>query len=212
MATIEQKKKLIKTIKNPVRYFRLNFSRYGGEVAMGSITKGQYDYWVDRQSEFEEYIPQVDFDACFRVCPSCGYHHLMTAKQRLDFLTGSNKYDAVYISDTHREFSYKVPFATQQPAAVVGSAGLIARAWHWSYLRHGAPQVHGRFERMHNRRMTEENWASWVAMRMVAEALVRFKKDDNEIIKIKDIMESALPLKIKNKVTCKKGESWGSAK
>jgi hypothetical protein len=25
-------------------------------------------------------------------------------------------------------------------------------------------------------------------------------------------MESALPLKIKNKVTCKKGNSWGSAK
>ena len=37
-------------------------------------------------------------------------------------------------------------------------------------------------------------------------------KDDNEIIKIKNIMESALPLRIKNKVTCKKGESWGSAK
>lgn len=108
----------------------------------------------------------------------------------LDFLTGSNKYDAVYISDTHREFSYKVPFATQQPAAVVGSAGLIARAWHWSYLRHGAPQVHGRFERMHNRRMTEENWASWVAMRMVAEALVRFKKDDNEINFSKTFIDS----------------------
>ena len=43
MATIEQKKKLIKTIKNPIRYFRLNFSRYGGEVAMGTITKDQYD-------------------------------------------------------------------------------------------------------------------------------------------------------------------------
>jgi len=37
-------------------------------------------------------------------------------------------------------------------------------------------------------------------------------KDDIEISKIKNIMESALPLKIKNKVTCKKGNSWGSAK
>jgi DNA polymerase I-like protein with 3'-5' exonuclease and polymerase domains len=37
-------------------------------------------------------------------------------------------------------------------------------------------------------------------------------KDDNEINNIKNIMESALPLKIKNKVTCKKGQSWGSAK
>ena len=62
MATIEQKKKLIKTIKNPIRYFRLNFSRYGGEVAMGTITKDQYEYWSDNDG-FEEYMGQVDFDA-----------------------------------------------------------------------------------------------------------------------------------------------------
>ena len=97
----------------------------------------------------------------------------------LDFLTGSAKYDAVYISDTHREFSYKVPFATHIPSAVIGSSGLTPRAWHWSYLRHGAPQVHGRFERMNKRRMTEEDWAAWVGMRAVAEALVRFKNNEN---------------------------------
>jgi len=62
MATLEQKKKLIKTIKNPVRYFRLNFSRYGGEVAMGTITKDQYEYWTDNDG-FEEYMSQVDYDA-----------------------------------------------------------------------------------------------------------------------------------------------------
>ena len=61
MATIEQKKKLIKTIKNPIRYFRLNFSRYGGEVAMGTITKDQYDYCSDNDG-FEEYMGLVDSD------------------------------------------------------------------------------------------------------------------------------------------------------
>ncbi len=97
----------------------------------------------------------------------------------LDFLTGSAKYDAVYVSDTHKEFSYRVPFATHIPSAVIGSSGLTPRAWHWSYLRHGAPQVHGRFERMNQRRMTEEDWAAWVAMRAIAEALVRFKDNEN---------------------------------
>ena len=62
MATIKQKKKLIRTIKNPIRYFRLNFSRYGGEVAMGTITKDQWEYWSDNDG-FEEYMGQVDFDA-----------------------------------------------------------------------------------------------------------------------------------------------------
>ncbi|MDG2000490.1 MAG: amino acid ABC transporter substrate-binding protein [Alphaproteobacteria bacterium] len=97
----------------------------------------------------------------------------------LDFLTGSAKYDAVYVSDTHKEFSYRVPFATHIPSAVIGSSGLTPRAWHWSYLRHGAPQVHGRFERMNQRRMTEEDWAAWIAMRAIAEALVRFKDNEN---------------------------------
>ena len=97
----------------------------------------------------------------------------------LDFLTGSAKYDAVYIADTHKEFSYRVPYATHRSSIVIGSSGLVPRAWHWSYLRHGAPQVHGRFERMHKRRMTEEDWAAWVAMRAVAEALVRFKDNEN---------------------------------
>ena len=62
MATLEQKKKLIKTIKNPERFFKLDFTRYGGEVAMGTITKDQWEYWSDNDG-FEEYMGQVDFDA-----------------------------------------------------------------------------------------------------------------------------------------------------
>ena len=62
MASLKEKKKLIKTIKTPIRYFRLNFSRYGGEVAMGTITKDQWEYWSDNDG-FEEYMGQVDFDA-----------------------------------------------------------------------------------------------------------------------------------------------------
>jgi len=62
MATLEQKKKLIRTIKAPIRYFRLVFNRYGGEVAMGTITKDQLEYWEDNDG-FEEYMAQVDYDA-----------------------------------------------------------------------------------------------------------------------------------------------------
>ena len=57
MATLQEKKKLIRTIKTPNRFFRLSFTRYGGEVAMGTITKDQYDYWSDNDG-FEEYTCQ----------------------------------------------------------------------------------------------------------------------------------------------------------
>ena len=32
---------------------------------------------------------------------------------------------------------------------------------------------------MNKRRMTEEDWAAWVGMRAIAEALVRFKNNEN---------------------------------
>ena len=60
MATIKEKKKLIKTIKNPIRYFSLSFTRYGGEVAMRSITQDQFDYWEDKEV-YEENKSQVDY-------------------------------------------------------------------------------------------------------------------------------------------------------
>jgi hypothetical protein len=61
---IKEQKKLIRTIKNPHRYFKFDVGRYGGEVAMGSITESQYAYWCDKdQSEFEEHMREVEWDS-----------------------------------------------------------------------------------------------------------------------------------------------------
>lgn len=58
-----KKKELVKAIKNPNRYFKLDFGRYGGEVAMGEITKAQYDYWSEKgHDEFSDYMSQLGFD------------------------------------------------------------------------------------------------------------------------------------------------------
>jgi len=61
MATLKQKKHLIQTIKTPERFFQINIGRYGGEVAMGTITKDQYDYWFN-SDDFEQYMIDVDYD------------------------------------------------------------------------------------------------------------------------------------------------------
>ena len=61
---IKEQKKLIRTIKNPHRYFKLEVGRYGGEVAMGSITEDQYNYWAEKdQSEFEDHMRQAEWGA-----------------------------------------------------------------------------------------------------------------------------------------------------
>ena len=59
---IKEQKKLIRTIKNPHRYFKFDVGRYGGEVAMGSITESQYAYWCDKdQSEFEDHMRMAEW-------------------------------------------------------------------------------------------------------------------------------------------------------
>ena len=68
------------------------------------------------------------------------------------------------------------------PAIVSGSAGLIAKAWHWSYLRHGAPQLNGRFERMNNRRMESKDWAAWISIKTIIESILRIQNIANKNI------------------------------
>ncbi len=94
-------------------------------------------------------------------------------KNDLSFLTKSKKYDSIFISDTNGEFSLSVPNASKKPALLTGSSGLVPLAWHWSYLRHGAPQLNGRFERLAKRRMESRDWAAWAAVKSLVEATLR---------------------------------------
>ena len=60
-----------------------------------------------------------------------------------------------------------------RPVAILGASGLSPKSWHWSYMRHGAPQVNGRFERNFNRRMNDKDWASWIAIKSIMESILR---------------------------------------
>lgn len=63
MVSLKKKQALIKKLKTPERFYKIDFGRYGGEVAMGEITKEQYTYWAGKdQSDFEEYMGNIGFD------------------------------------------------------------------------------------------------------------------------------------------------------
>jgi len=58
---IAEQKKLIRAIKTPERYFKVDFGRYGGEVAMGAITEAQYNYWSQKEEhELSEHLSYAD--------------------------------------------------------------------------------------------------------------------------------------------------------
>jgi ABC transporter substrate binding protein (PQQ-dependent alcohol dehydrogenase system) len=94
-------------------------------------------------------------------------------KNNPKLLTSGIDYDAVYIADTQSEFARNANFAIQKPRPVVGSSGLVPQAWHWAWVRHGARQLNNRLEKKADRHMTAYDWAAWVAVKAVVEAVQR---------------------------------------
>lgn len=110
-------------------------------------------------------------------------------------LTGGVRYDVVFVADRARQFAPFVPYNTLDPRPVVGSEGLVAVAWHVFWERHGAPQLNRRFARRSGRLMTEEDWATWVAVRAVAEAAVRNRNSPGRPIN-EALLDSNLTLEL----------------
>jgi ABC transporter substrate binding protein (PQQ-dependent alcohol dehydrogenase system) len=93
-------------------------------------------------------------------------------------LTGGADYDVVFVADADGEFARSVPYQTLNPRPVVGSAGLAPLAWHWSWERHGAPQLNKRFKKQAGRHMTGYDWSAWLAVKSIVEAVMRTERTD----------------------------------
>jgi ABC transporter substrate binding protein (PQQ-dependent alcohol dehydrogenase system) len=87
-------------------------------------------------------------------------------------LTGGVDYDALFVADAFGDFARTIAFNTAKPRPVVGSAGLLPSSWHPFWERHGAPQLNRRFFRLAGRRMSDEDWATWIAVRATLDAAV----------------------------------------
>ena len=93
-------------------------------------------------------------------------------------LTADADYDVIFVADTHGEFARNVPYQSIKPQLVVGSEGLAPVAWHWAWERHGAPQLEKRFEKHAGRPMRDVDWAAWMAVKAIAEAVQRSASTD----------------------------------
>lgn len=97
-------------------------------------------------------------------------------------ITGGMDYDIVYVADSLGEYSRGLNYATLLPRPVIGSTGLIASEWHWSWDQDSATQVTLRFQRAAegNRVMSGFDWDAWMAVRAVATAYAKARSDDPE--------------------------------
>ena len=83
-------------------------------------------------------------------------------------------YDVVFVADQAFDFARQVPYHTVRARPVVGSIDLEPVAWHWTWERHGAPQVNSRFQKLSGgRHMESADWAAWIAVKMVVQATLR---------------------------------------
>lgn len=103
-------------------------------------------------------------------------------KNNISLLTTGKNYDVVMVIDTNGEFARDVPYQTLRPQLTVGTEGLAALAWHWSWERHGAPQLEKRFEKRAKRPMGSYDWAAWLSVKIIAEAVQRTKSAEFDTI------------------------------
>jgi ABC transporter substrate binding protein (PQQ-dependent alcohol dehydrogenase system) len=99
-------------------------------------------------------------------------------------ITGGLDYDVIYIADSLGEYSRKLPYATQLPRPVIGSTGLTAAEWHWSWDQDSATQVTLRFQRAAegNRVMSGYDWDAWMAVKAIATAYAKSRSTDPDKI------------------------------
>jgi ABC transporter substrate binding protein (PQQ-dependent alcohol dehydrogenase system) len=82
-------------------------------------------------------------------------------------------YDVLVVADESEVFGEYLPYRTWDARPVVGTQGLVPTAWHRSQEQWGGTQLQRRFQKAAGRWMLERDYAAWVAVRAVGEAVTR---------------------------------------
>ena len=104
--------------------------------------------------------------------------HVQVQAQLPVFTQRAPDYDIMITADENGVFAGYMPYHTWDARLVAGSAGLVPRSWHPALEAWGAMQFQNRFERLANRPIREEDYQTWIALRMVGEAATRTQSAD----------------------------------
>ena len=96
-----------------------------------------------------------------------------TASRELPLFTQGPAYDAVVVADVRGDFGEYVPYNTWLPRPVIGTQGLTPVTWHRVVEAWGAAQLQSRFRDLAGRGMNDLDYAGWVAVRSIGEAVTR---------------------------------------
>ena len=109
--------------------------------------------------------------------------HVLVQKQIPVFMQRADDHDVVVVADESQVFGLYLPYRGWDPRPVVGDAGLIASMWHAGHESWGATQLQRRFEKAAKRRMRDEDYLVWLAVRSLGEAVTRTGASDPDTLK-----------------------------
>ncbi|CAM3053001.1 ABC transporter, substrate binding protein, PQQ-dependent alcohol dehydrogenase system [Paracoccus aminovorans] len=109
--------------------------------------------------------------------------HVQVQQQMPVFTQRAPAYDVLIAADENDVFANWLPYETWDARPVAGSAGLVPRSWAPSLEAWGAMQFQNRFEKLANRPIREEDYQTWVALRMIGEAATRTQSTDATAIR-----------------------------
>ena len=104
--------------------------------------------------------------------------HAMVQRQLPTFLQRTKEHDLVIAADATDYFAAYLPYHLWTPRPVMGSAGLRPVTMHGAHEAWGATQFQTRFEKLARRHVTEEDYNTWLALRVLGEAVTRTGSND----------------------------------
>lgn len=106
------------------------------------------------------------------------------ASREVPLLTqGFKDHDAVLVADAYDDFARYIEFNTWAPRPVIGATGLSPVGWSPVVEQWGAAQLQSRFETLSDRPMRARDFAAWVAVRSIGEAVTRTGSADPETLR-----------------------------
>ena len=99
--------------------------------------------------------------------------HVQVQTQLPVFTQNAPDHDVVVVADESDVFGEYLPYRTWDPRPIAGTHGLRPAAWHRSHEQWGGTQMQSRFEDSAGRWMTEKDYAAWLAVRSIGEAVTR---------------------------------------
>ncbi len=96
-----------------------------------------------------------------------------SAQKELPLFTQSKPYHVTLVADELGDVGEYVLYNTWHPRPVAGTQGLTPVGWHRVVEQWGAAQLQNRFIELSGRWMNSKDYAAWIAVRAVGEAVIR---------------------------------------